>query len=1027
MTTHTEYQNIGSVFGLGRAILWLLTNILVWLSSMIETLYNHIFSLFNVVYSNTVVKFIQNWIGFLWIPIAISIVVLGYNLIMGEEQEASARGKAFAKNICLLMLVVFGLPYLFIGHAGGNASSVFTNQNQGGYTSSGNITNGNPGLIDFFTNQRGQGIIDGVSSMAGQGETSHTYQCVVKNTYDLKSIFQQVSSKSSMTFNKNWSGYLNGNSGNAIYPNGFYSNGTIKNGSAIMGIDSTETIKYDDVNEDDEFSPDLKAKNIVAAGYDIVQLKDDDNSKKYYDSNIAGNKPSADLADDIPARQFLFKTLHKTYQVDLSTTNKPDGDGTTDYILVNNEGKTKTDMPVIDIGSSYPFRYYFEWGLIFINLITTIVVLFLTSFKITKLIYNITVNQLFALFFAAADLSNGQRAKEILKSIFSLVISLFFAVILVEFYFVISDEVGRMTFVSNVSTNNWIKAIVAMFIGMAAIKGPDVLERVLGIDGGLMGEWREVGEMTRPVRRAAAVAGHAAWKTAKFGAAAAAGGAWYGYNKHKGNKAEKEKNKENSNSQSEVGKKDKANSTNKGSNNPSEFKPIRNKKEAEKEGATANTIDVPPRNKDASGKVAPNEAVAGQGRDIAKEVAKAEAKNGEEGKTEVANKYKGNIQNSAIAAQRKAEAENESLNNAVKEKAEATQKLMNKTNENISNQLKNANDNSERADVADRNREKIQNMAVAEQRRAEMSGGSAPKDSEALSNAYEKAGFTKDEAQKLADNDIQNGSYAKRKSDFDNNPYSGIASPMKASTLDDKTALVDAYKGSGFTQREAESLAMRDLTDGSYNDRKNSFDNSISAMAKERLQDSPMSYSTQMDAYRDAAREHYQEMGFSTNEAQELANRTADRVCLEDNQTRIREEAKQLQKDFPSTYSDDATAVKAAISNVAGGTIGYDTGSGDLDYAASAILNNGSLSEGNVRGRVAETSYRESIKQNTRANGLDGGSFNPALRAASSIALGYMKTRAIETVAQAGYEAGSRKSQKKAQKEEQRNKKRKSK
>ena len=99
MVSNMESCDMGAMFGLGRTILWWLTNILVWAASVIESLYNNIFKVFSVIYSSGVSSFIGRWIGFLWIPIAIAIIILGYNLIMGEDSDGSLRMKTFMRNL----------------------------------------------------------------------------------------------------------------------------------------------------------------------------------------------------------------------------------------------------------------------------------------------------------------------------------------------------------------------------------------------------------------------------------------------------------------------------------------------------------------------------------------------------------------------------------------------------------------------------------------------------------------------------------------------------------------------------------------------------------------------------------------------------------------------------------------------------------------------------------------------------------------------------------------------------------------
>lgn len=77
MVSNMEYCDMGAMFGLGRTILWWLTNILVWAASVIESLYNNIFKVFSVIYSSGVSSFIGRWIAFCGfrLPLPLSYLV----------------------------------------------------------------------------------------------------------------------------------------------------------------------------------------------------------------------------------------------------------------------------------------------------------------------------------------------------------------------------------------------------------------------------------------------------------------------------------------------------------------------------------------------------------------------------------------------------------------------------------------------------------------------------------------------------------------------------------------------------------------------------------------------------------------------------------------------------------------------------------------------------------------------------------------------------------------------------------------
>ena len=129
------------MFGLFRVILWALVRLISSLCSAAEGIYNHIFSLVGVIYNDNVVRFLQGWMGFIWIPIAISVLYLGYSLIMGDATEGNMRAKTFARNVCLFVLIVVGVPYLFIGHADTDSASLFVNSNVSGYAPESSISN----------------------------------------------------------------------------------------------------------------------------------------------------------------------------------------------------------------------------------------------------------------------------------------------------------------------------------------------------------------------------------------------------------------------------------------------------------------------------------------------------------------------------------------------------------------------------------------------------------------------------------------------------------------------------------------------------------------------------------------------------------------------------------------------------------------------------------------------------------------------------------------------------------------------
>lgn len=457
--SHAEYRDFGNLFGITRQLLWWIVLILNNIANAFESLYNNVFQLFSVIYSNEVTKYIQGWVGFLWIPIAISIFVLGYNLITSDDvYQKHLRTKKFVQNVLLLLLVLFGLPLIFTGTSSTSNNAlgyVFTSENSTGENS----------------------LVAANKVLAGSSTSNFSTTTIANGVVDLKSVFTQTynaKNSGTVSFTSDFANSYIGKD-KTIKPNTYIANSSkIKE---VLFIDIGEVLDSSDMDTADYFGnyKDSISKFAVT-DYDIIYAKTDLGAVKDFSTDAA----PATVTEDVPAYKYLFQVLHSYVDHDSNIT-------------VNNNGKTAFSIPIIgdvDFISSYVFRYRVDFASIIITLLTTCLVLFMASLKIVKIIYDIAVNQLIAIFFAAGDLSNGQKAREVIKSIFSLIISLFFVTVLIQFYFVVCEYIQSTSFPI---TDGFQKSIILFFVGIATIKGPDVLQRILGTSGGFRAE---AGELT---------------------------------------------------------------------------------------------------------------------------------------------------------------------------------------------------------------------------------------------------------------------------------------------------------------------------------------------------------------------------------------------------------------------------------------------------------------------------------------------------------------------------------------------------
>lgn len=135
------------------------------------------------------------------------------------------------------------------------------------------------------------------------------------------------------------------------------------------------------------------------------------------------------------------------------------------------------------------YRYSVDYLVIYISLLATTIAFFFVAFKVAKLIFDLAVHGVLATIFAASDLTNGQRTKQVLQSIGSIYIVLVMAVLMIKFYYFGS------AYISATISNGLVKAIALVFFALAVIDGPNIIEKVLGIDVGLRSGFQSMATM----------------------------------------------------------------------------------------------------------------------------------------------------------------------------------------------------------------------------------------------------------------------------------------------------------------------------------------------------------------------------------------------------------------------------------------------------------------------------------------------------------------------------------------------------
>ena len=183
----------------------------------------------------------------------------------------------------------------------------------------------------------------------------------------------------------------------------------------------------------------------------------------------------------------------------------------------------KAPLLGIEMLSTYYYRWDMDFFTVLMSLAAMCIAMFFTCYKVIRLLYEIAIHGFLAALSSVTDISGGARTKMIVKSLFSSFAVAFLTVVFLKFYMMASNY-----FAANLS--GLPLAFALLFAAICVVDGPNIVERILGIDAGLSSGVRSMAAMMH----AAGTAGRAAGKLGRTvvnaaGTAAAAAGAAGGF------------------------------------------------------------------------------------------------------------------------------------------------------------------------------------------------------------------------------------------------------------------------------------------------------------------------------------------------------------------------------------------------------------------------------------------------------------------------------------------------------------------
>jgi hypothetical protein len=156
-----------------------------------------------------------------------------------------------------------------------------------------------------------------------------------------------------------------------------------------------------------------------------------------------------------------------------------------EYDDVGNAKKVKLDNGFFTAFKEKYYRWDWNFCTIAITLGITAFTMLTIAIKLAKLFFELTFNYVLAIIIAPADIHSGQKTKQILQSILNTFLVTIMIFLSMKIYLIgtefITDKLDGVAY------------LIALFaFSLAVIDGPNIVERLFGIDAGLKSSWGAV-------------------------------------------------------------------------------------------------------------------------------------------------------------------------------------------------------------------------------------------------------------------------------------------------------------------------------------------------------------------------------------------------------------------------------------------------------------------------------------------------------------------------------------------------------
>ena len=131
-----------------------------------------------------------------------------------------------------------------------------------------------------------------------------------------------------------------------------------------------------------------------------------------------------------------------------------------------------------DLLNEYYYRYKVNWFSCIMGLLSISLIYICLAYKVIRLLYEIVVQRVLAVLYSA-NLSNSQKALKVLDSIKDSYITMILVMVCLKIYLMAYRMVNEM------GVSAFTKAMMLLFIAFSVIDGPNIIQKLTGVDAGL--------------------------------------------------------------------------------------------------------------------------------------------------------------------------------------------------------------------------------------------------------------------------------------------------------------------------------------------------------------------------------------------------------------------------------------------------------------------------------------------------------------------------------------------------------------